>query len=66
MRASIYPANIVLFRSGRRHFVQDGHTQRLGSGKIGRLQGKLLHDDRKSYERWLQSQARYMTRKRPS
>jgi glycosyltransferase involved in cell wall biosynthesis len=62
LRASIYPASIVLFRRGAGYFVQDGHTQRLVcSGKIGRLQGKLLHDDRKSHERWLQSQARYMT-----
>ena len=62
LRASIYPSSIVLFRRGKAHFVQDGHTQRLVcNGKVGRLQGKLLHDDRKSTKRWRQSQDRYMT-----
>ena len=62
LRASIYPPAVVLFRRGRGRFVQDGHTQRLiCDGKVMDLQHKLLHDDRKSTERWLQSQARYMT-----
>jgi glycosyltransferase involved in cell wall biosynthesis len=60
LRGSLYPTKPVLFRRGRVGFVQDGHTERmLVQGAIGRLHSRLLHDDRKSLERWLQSQARY-------
>jgi len=62
LRGSLYPSSVVLFRRGKARYVQDGHTQRLAcDGKIGTLKARLLHDDRKSTERWLQSQARYMT-----
>jgi hypothetical protein len=57
---SLYPAKPVLLRRGRARFVQDGHTERMVvGGAVGTLQNRLLHDDRKSLERWLQSQARY-------
>lgn len=60
LRASLYPALPVLFRRDRASFVQDGHTEKLRiDGPIVPLKGRLLHDDRKSLERWLQSQARY-------
>ena len=58
LRGSLYPALPVLFRRGR--FVQDGHTEKLGiDGPVVKLRNRLLHDDRKSLERWLQSQSRY-------
>ncbi|MEO8558586.1 MAG: glycosyltransferase family 2 protein [Rhodospirillales bacterium] len=61
LRGSLYPPTTVLFRRQHGRFVQDGHTQRVVcGGKIGELREKLLHDDRKPIERWLQSQARYM------
>lgn len=60
LRASLYPALPVLFRRGRGRFVQDGHTEKLRiDGPVTKLRGRLLHDDRKSLERWLQSQSRY-------
>jgi glycosyltransferase involved in cell wall biosynthesis len=60
LRASLYPAQPVLFRCGRAAFVQDGHTEKLHiDGPIIPLGNRLLHDDRKSIERWLQSQSRY-------
>jgi glycosyltransferase involved in cell wall biosynthesis len=60
LRGSLYPALPVLFRRGRASFVQDGHTEKLRiDGPIVRLRHRLLHDDRKTLERWLQSQARY-------
>jgi glycosyltransferase involved in cell wall biosynthesis len=62
LRASIYPPAVVVFRRGRGRFLQDGHTQRLVcDGEVMDLRQKLLHDDRKSRERWRQSQFRYMT-----
>ena len=60
LRASLYPALPVLFRRGRASFIQDGHTEKLRiDGPVVPLKNRLLHDDRKSLERWLQSQARY-------
>ena len=60
LRASLYPALPVLFRRGRGHFEQDGHTEKLRiDGPVERIGNRLLHDDRKSLERWLQSQSRY-------
>jgi glycosyltransferase involved in cell wall biosynthesis len=60
LRASLYPALPVLFRRGHGWFVQDGHTEKLRiDGPIVKLKNRLLHDDRKSLERWLQSQSRY-------
>jgi hypothetical protein len=60
LRASLYPAQPVLFRRGREAFVQDGHTEQLRiAGPVVPLKSRLLHDDRKSIERWLQSQSRY-------
>jgi glycosyltransferase involved in cell wall biosynthesis len=60
LRASLYPAQPVLFRRGREAFVQDGHTEKLRiDGPVVPLNNRLLHDDRKSIERWLQSQSRY-------
>ena len=60
LRASLYPALPVLFRRGCESFVQDGHTEKLRiEGRVMPLQNRLLHDDRKSLERWLQSQSRY-------
>jgi hypothetical protein len=49
-----------LFRRGRGRFEQDGHTEKLRiDGLVERIRSHLLHDDRKSLERWLQSQSRY-------
>jgi glycosyltransferase involved in cell wall biosynthesis len=61
LRGSLYPPVTVLFRRAAGAYVQDGHTQRLAlSGAVGRLSVKLRHDDRKSLQHWLPSQARYM------
>ncbi|HVA49262.1 MAG TPA: glycosyltransferase family 2 protein [Pirellulales bacterium] len=60
LRGSLYPPRAVLLRKSRGHYVQDGHTQRLlfdGAAKF--LRGYLLHDDRKSLARWLDSQRNY-------
>lgn len=60
LRASLYPAHVVLFRRGRGRYAQFGHTQRLVlDGDIGRLVVKLDHDDRKPLGRWIEAQAKY-------
>jgi glycosyltransferase involved in cell wall biosynthesis len=61
LRGSLYPPSTVLFRRDRGRYVQDGHAYRLQiqSGSVERLNGYMLHDDRKPLARWLASQRRY-------
>lgn len=65
LRASLYPANCVLFRKGSATPWQDGHTERWRiDGKTAKLKGRLLHDDRKSVKTWLAAQLRYLPQER--
>ena len=60
LRSGIYPPVTVLYRRDAATYVQDGHTQRVSlSGTIKELREPMMHDDRKSWRRWLRSQARY-------
>jgi len=60
LRSGIYPPVTVLYRRDAATYVQDGHTQRVAlQGTIEELRAPLMHDDRKSFRRWLRSQGRY-------
>ena len=60
LRASIYPPRVILFRTKRARYVDEGHTQQLRiKGKLAKFKGKIWHDDRKALDRWFQSQDRY-------
>lgn len=60
LRASLYPPLVVLFDRRRAHYRQDGHTQRLVvEGPIGDLKGRIFHDDRKNFSRFVEAQHRY-------
>lgn len=60
LRASIYPPRVILFRTKRARYVDEGHTQQLRiKGKLAKFKGKVWHDDRKPLRRWFQSQDRY-------
>ena len=60
LRASVYPPRVVLFRTKRARYVDEGHTQQLRvKGRLAKFKGKIWHDDRKSLNRWFQSQVRY-------
>jgi glycosyltransferase involved in cell wall biosynthesis len=60
LRASIYPPRVILFRTKRARYADEGHTQQLRiKGKPAKLKGKVWHDDRKPLRRWFQSQDRY-------
>jgi hypothetical protein len=51
----------ILYRAAYAHYRQDGHAHRVVvSGRIERLREPMLHDDRKSLTRWLNSQNIYM------
>jgi glycosyltransferase involved in cell wall biosynthesis len=60
LRGSLYPPLPILFRRGQVSIVQDGHTEKVRpAGRVERLDGRMLHDDRKSFDRWFASQKRY-------
>jgi glycosyltransferase involved in cell wall biosynthesis len=61
LRGSLYPPRAVLFRAGKCHYTQDGHTQLLihDESRTRQLRTKLLHDDSKPLSRWIASQTEY-------
>ena len=60
LHSGIYPPVTALYRREAATYVQDGHTQRVAlEGRIEQLQSPVFHDDRKSFKRWVSSQARY-------
>jgi glycosyltransferase involved in cell wall biosynthesis len=61
LRGTLYPAVTVLCRRGKARYVQDGHTQRVVIvGAVAPLHSRILHDDRKSLSRWIDSQRHYV------
>ena len=60
IKSGIYPPVCVLYKTASCEYQKDGHTQRLFvNGKTGKLKHKLIHDDRKSFSHWIQSQVNY-------
>lgn len=60
LRSGIYPPVTVLYRREAATYVQDGHTQRVAlDGAVEDLRAPMLHDDRKSFKHWFNSQANY-------
>jgi glycosyltransferase involved in cell wall biosynthesis len=60
LRGNILPPRAALFRRDRATYIDDGHTQLLKCwGTIAVLKHPILHDDRKSLNRWLWAQDRY-------
>jgi hypothetical protein len=60
LRGSLYPPRVILFQAKCGRYVQDGHAHRLKvTGPVLRARTPVLHDDRKSLETWLESQAKY-------
>jgi glycosyltransferase involved in cell wall biosynthesis len=61
LRASLYPPREVLLRTAAVSYYQDGHTQRvLVRGQVSTLSARIIHDDRKSFRRFVERQRRYM------
>ncbi len=61
LRASLYPPRIVLLQREHAKVWQDGHAHRvLVDGEVGDLQTKIIHDDRKSFARFVERQKKYM------
>ncbi len=60
LRGSLYPPKIVVFRKDRVAVTQPGHTQELSvPGPVYRFRVPLVHDDRKSVDRFVSGQLGY-------
>jgi glycosyltransferase involved in cell wall biosynthesis len=60
LAGSIYPAQLRVFRHDQVEVSQSGHTQEFSiKGEVYRFRSPLIHDDRKSLERWVASQLAY-------
>ncbi len=61
LRTSLYPPRAVLLRKGGFDIYMDGHCQRIRiNGVVERLNTRIIHDDRKSFRRFLSRQRKYM------
>lgn len=61
LRASLYPPRIVLLHREHARVWQDGHAHRvLADGAVDELDAKIIHDDRKSFARFMTRQKIYM------
>jgi glycosyltransferase involved in cell wall biosynthesis len=61
LRSGVYPPVTVLFHLSHAHYRNDGHAHRIViDGTVANLASRILHDDRKSLQRWFESQQRYM------
>lgn len=61
LRAALYPPRVVLLHREHSRVWQDGHAHRvLVDGEAGRLRSRIVHDDRKSFGRFLSRQRKYM------
>ena len=61
LRGSLYPPRTVLAATAHATFWQDGHTQRIAvDGDVTDLRTPIVHDDRKSFARFVERQRTYM------
>jgi glycosyltransferase involved in cell wall biosynthesis len=61
LRASLYPPNTILLRRGCFTVWDNGHTEAWTvDGPVGKLNARIIHDDWKRTELWLNAQGRYM------
>jgi glycosyltransferase involved in cell wall biosynthesis len=60
LRGSAMPPRTVLYRTLKATYKNQGHSHHVSiDGTLDELHGVILHDDRKSFSRWLWSQNRY-------
>ncbi len=61
LRASLYPPRIVLLHRAHAQVWQDGHAHRVfAEGDTADLKTRIIHDDRKSFARFVARQKTYM------
>lgn len=60
LRSTLYPPRVVLYRAAGARYRNEGHGHRVEiTGTTRALNGRILHDDRKSLDRWFGEQLKY-------
>ena len=60
LRGTLYPPRTILYLKDRAAYQNEGHGHRvIVQGSVGRLRGRVYHDDRKPLARWFFSQQKY-------
>ncbi len=60
LRGTLYPARTVLYRRPCARYEDSGHGHKVRiNGRVEDLKGRILHDDRKPFSRWLRNQISY-------
>lgn len=63
LRGTLYPPRKVLYRRDCAIYHNEGHGHRVMiEGSVGKLRGRIYHDDRKPLGRWFASQQGYAKR----
>lgn len=63
LRAALYPRNTILLRRGHFKIRDNGHTESwLVDGAVEKLRARVIHDDWKDTQSWINAQGRYMSR----
>jgi glycosyltransferase involved in cell wall biosynthesis len=63
LRSSLYPPNTILLRRGRFKIRDNAHTESWAvEGPVRALKARIVHNDWKSMQSWINSQGRYMSR----
>jgi glycosyltransferase involved in cell wall biosynthesis len=63
LMSSLYPANTILLRKGCFSVLDKGHTEAWTvEGPVKTLKARIIHDDWKSTDSWLNAQSYYMRR----
>ena len=61
LHGTLLPPRKVLYKSEKATYQDDGHAHQVNvDGKSAKLSSYIFHDDRKSLNRWLWAQDRYM------
>ncbi len=61
LRGTLYPPRQVLYRKKQALYQEDGHAHKVCvNGSSSALKFYIYHDDRKSLDRWLNAQNKYM------
>lgn len=60
IRSGLLPPRTVLYQRMNARYIDDGHGHRvIVNGDIGKLKGKIYHDDRKELAIWFANQVNY-------
>jgi glycosyltransferase involved in cell wall biosynthesis len=61
LRGTLYPPRQVLYRQAKALYQEEGHAHKVCiNGNSSALKSYIYHDDRKSLDRWLNAQNKYM------